>query len=47
MKCLNKECRENLYDMPPLKVIKCPYCKLEQVHLPDNLSETDDWEKLD
>ena len=31
IKCLNKKCRENLYDCPPFKMVTCPYCKLDQL----------------
>ena len=35
MKCLNKKCRENLYDWQPFKPRACPYCGLKQIQTPD------------
>jgi hypothetical protein len=35
IKCLNKKCRENLYDCPPFETVKCPYCGLGQLHGPE------------
>ena len=31
MKCLNKKCRENLYDWEPFVKRNCPYCGLKQI----------------